>query len=145
MIVSKCNVLADAGIIKPFFWGNLRLNDMFYRQTYIQSGEILGLVGAYYGIVLDAIFLGGTSQKINITGHRGKCLARFGFVLLCWFLPVTLMGYISREAFVEANSYGLEYLVRNAIPYFICSLFLFSFAKSAMSKLKIVNVKQSSN
>ena len=97
------------------------------------------IVGAYYGIVLDAIFLGGTPQRINVTGSRWKFLLRFIVVILIWFLPIYMLGDLSRQIFVSANDYQAEYLMRFAIPYFFCSLILFSFSKVLMSRMGIIS------
>lgn len=109
---------------------------------YIQSGEMLGIVGAYYGIVLDAIFLGGTPQRINVTGSRKNFLLRFGVVMLIWFLPIYKLGDLSRSQFKTASDYQSEYLVRFAIPYFFCSIVLFSFSKVLMKRMGIINFDQ---
>ena len=57
-IFEKCKV----DQIDPVFGisDHLRLNDMFYRDVLIDMSDVLSIFGAYLGICLDAIYLGGT-------------------------------------------------------------------------------------
>jgi hypothetical protein len=72
-IVNNCKALTNLSpdkvqyIKESDIWQNLRLNDMFYRNVFIKSGEIASIIGAYFGICLDVIFLNGTPQNINLT------------------------------------------------------------------------------
>lgn len=99
----------------------------------------MSVVGAYYGIVIDSIFLGGTQQRINITGSRLKFIGRYIVVFIIWFLPIYVMRDISSKIFRGADDFSAEFLVRFAIPYFLWSLILFSISKYLMRKFKLTN------
>lgn len=119
----------------------LRLNEFFYRKLYIESGPTTAIVGAYYGIVFDAIFFNGTPQRINITGSRLKFVARFVVSLIIWFLPCYFPGLIihKKSLFSDSDSYMGEYILRYALPYLLFSMLLFSYSKIIMAKCRIVN------
>ena len=61
-IIKNCREIKqdDPTMTDESIWDHLRLNEMFFRKMYITSGEIVSIVGAYYGICFDVIFLGGT-------------------------------------------------------------------------------------
>lgn len=105
------------------------------------SGPTTAIVGAYYGIVFDAIFLNGTPQRINITGSRLKFLARFVVSIIIWFIPVYLPGSIIHKFHLYAgpDTYVTEYLIRYSLPYLVFSMLLFSWSKPLMHRLKVVN------
>lgn len=86
-------------------WSKLRLNDMWYRDMIIISGQMWGLIGAYYGICFDVVFLGGTPQNINVTHSRCKILGRFAICMLVWFIPIYLATKIARALFTTSYDY----------------------------------------
>lgn len=143
------NIITNCNLPKKYdpdhhddIYHSLRLNEMFFKKIYIETGSISAIVGAYYGIVIDVIFLGGTPQNINLTRSRCKLLARFVLTFIIWLCPLMLTAIISKSIFRSANNYSGEYLVRYAIPYFLCSMLLFSYSKSIMSRLGIVNIQK---
>ena len=105
----------------------------------ILTGQFSAILGAYFGIIIDVIFLGGTPQHINYTKSRLKALGRLGIVLLCWFVPIYVIQTLSNNHFMGPNSYAFEFLVRCSIPYFIFTFLLFSFVKIIFFKLDLVN------
>ena len=38
----------------------MRLNEMFFRKSFVESGQFPLLLGAYFGICFDVIYLDGT-------------------------------------------------------------------------------------
>ena len=61
-VLDNCAKLVKSGQISSDYWVDLRLNDMFYRRVYVKFGQITAVLGAYCGICLDVIYLGGTPQ-----------------------------------------------------------------------------------
>ena len=111
---------------------------MFYRYVFIQSGSVSAVIGAYFGICLDAIYLGGSPQNINYTKSPLKAIGRFALVMLFWFAPIYMAGKAVRKYQLD-SSYVWEQLFGFSIPYFLCSLFIFSGIKPIMKKLKLIN------
>ena len=102
---------------------------------------ILSVVGAYYGICIDAIFLGGTPQNINLTHSRFKLICRFMIIIIIWFAPIYLSLKLS-NSFMGPYSYAWEYLIRYSIPYFLFTMIMYSFSKSIMDKFGLVTLKK---
>ena len=102
-IIANCQRLANlpdgqiGKISESSIWTNLRLNDMFYRYVFVQSGSVSAVIGAYFGICLDAIYLGGSPQDINYTKSPLKAIGRFVLVMLFWFVPIYFSGKAVRK------------------------------------------------
>ena len=112
---------------------------MFYRFVFIQSGAVSAIIGAYFGICLDAVYLGGSPQQINYTKSPLKAVGRFFLVMLFWFLPIykardLVRTYDDHTSYIRAQLFGYS------IPYFLCSLFIYSGIKPLMKKLKLINI-----
>ena len=60
---------------------------MFYRRIAVKYGQITALLGAYIGICLDVMYLGGTAQDINRTGSKCKVILRF-IVVIILYMPI---------------------------------------------------------
>jgi hypothetical protein len=53
------------------------INDFFYRFSIEDAGYSIWIIGAYIGICIDVLFLGGTPQNINQTNSKLKAFYRF--------------------------------------------------------------------
>jgi len=97
---------------------------------------ISSVFGAYIGIVLDALYFGGTKPIINHTSvlkgiGRLLMLGIVGGIIL---LPYFLVDF-SENIFVL-------YMFKTTIPFFILSLVMFSLFKLMLGKMKLVNIRE---
>ena len=126
----------------------LRLNDMWYRKQFIYSGQFTSVIGAYFGICIDIIFLGGSPQNTNITHSRLKLFARFLIVAIFLITPwyfIQESFTIKTSNFLGPYSFTNELLARYAVPYFFFNLILFSYMKLLFQKLNLINTKSGRN
>ena len=43
---------------------------MFQYHSFTKTGAIAGLIGAYFGVIIDSLYLKGTRSDINDTGPK---------------------------------------------------------------------------
>ena len=122
----------------PNLLHNLRLNDMYFRKAFIQTGEFSSIVGAYFGICMDTIYLGGTPQRINVTNSKLKALGRFIIAIVLHFGITYPPQILYRAHAFSASSYGSEYLFRSSLPNFFANFILFSYLKLFYQKYNLV-------
>ena len=109
-------------------------NGMFTNNAFISTGGASAIFGAYFGIMLDSIYLRGTAATVNSTPFW-KGLARLAVSLLLvspFLLPYALISSKSQMMVV--------YLFKQTVPLFFMMLTLFSVVKMAHAKLKLVAV-----
>jgi hypothetical protein len=71
-------------------FNEVKINDMFFRDQYIINGQLASIVGAYFGIVFDVIYLQGTPQNVNDmpkSKKYRKMIARVALGMLLFFAP----------------------------------------------------------
>ena len=117
---------------------------MFYRDQFILNGQLYQIVGAYYGIVFDVIYLNGTPQNVNDmpkSKKKRKLLARFLIGIIIWLLPIYFMNEVFMELniFKGMNTYLISNLLRYALPQFVFTFFLFSIYKLIFKKFNLTN------
>ena len=128
----------DSQIIK-----SLNLNVMFYRRSYYWLGTNSALIGAYYGICFDIMYLGSTPQNIysNVKKHKyKKFLARFCILYVVYFLLYAKPIDSIRYYFDSANSYVYSSLLSSQISYFIFWFLTFGLSKSIFAKFNLINL-----
>ncbi len=95
------------------------------------------IFGAYLGIIIDSIYLGGTKSNINDT-LWWKFILR---ALVCGAVasPLLVMYFLVSN---RMNAMAV-YIVKSTIPFFFIMLILFSVVKPLLRKLKLVNTDSS--
>jgi hypothetical protein len=108
-------------------------NGMFTNNAFISTGGASAIFGAYFGILLDSIYLRGTAATVNNTRFwRGLLRLMISLLLVSPFiLPYMLISSKSQMMIV--------YLFKQTVPMFFVMLTLFSVTKLAHSKLSLVN------
>ena len=110
---------------------------MFYRDLLIDISDILSIFGAYLGICLDAVYLGGTPQNFNVSNSKCKALGRFLLVFLLWHVPQLLCKWICNQTQNDADSYMMEMVILS-MPSFFGTMALFSVVKVLFKKLGLL-------
>ncbi len=111
-------------------------NKMFTNAAFISTGGISSLFGAYFGIMIDSMYLNGTPQTINKTPLL-KGLGRLAITVL------TVAPFLLPNFLIE-NSAGMMtlYLFKQTVPLFFAMLVAFSFVKLLHKKLHLVNTNE---
>lgn len=71
----------------------IRYNSILYREDFNIWGKSSSLIGAYIGVCVDAIYLGGTPQNINKTGSLFKAVMRV-ILLITILYPIYWLFFI---------------------------------------------------
>jgi hypothetical protein len=109
---------------------------MFVVSAFVKMGVISAPFGAYFGILVDAVYFGGTHERIN-TGSLFLALLRF-LTISALVLPITLpFFYIS-----SANHVWFIYLFKISVPFFLPTFVMFAFARPIFEKLGIQSEKE---
>ena len=92
------------------------------------------IFGAYLGIIIDSIYLGGTKANINRTLWWQSLLR----VLVCGASasPFLLLYFLVSN---RMNAMAV-YILKSTIPFFFIMLVLFSVVKPILKRLKLVNL-----
>jgi hypothetical protein len=112
---------------------NVLPNESFHNTAFMKASMISGLFGAYFGIIIDSLYLGGTGSRINHTSFS-KALVRTisSFILAGAFtLPYLTLSKKLNLLVLYAFKYGL--------PMFFATLFQFSYLKVILTKWNLVN------
>jgi len=104
---------------------SLNPNKMFSNIAFIDTAGASNIFGAYFGIIIDAMYLGGTTSTVNETPLH-LTLAR-GLVSLVCIAPA-MIPYILIS---EWSSVMVQYVFKRTLPFFLTMLLLFSFVKLA--------------
>jgi hypothetical protein len=107
---------------------------MFTNNAFIATGAAAAIFGAYFGILLDSIYLQGTSATVNNTPFwKGVLRIIISlFVVAPFFVPYMLISSQAQMMIV--------YLFKQTVPIFFVMLFLFAVAKVFHKKLRLVNL-----
>ena len=103
---------------------NLTFNEhkMFVVPAFVKMGLVSAPFGAYFGILYDAAYYGGTQLKeptpLILAAKRFVFL---GFVVIPLTIP---FFYIS-----SANHVWVLYLFKVSMPFFLATFVMFAFAK----------------
>lgn len=82
------------------------------------------LLGAYYGLIIDAKYFSGTHKNINKTKLKKTALRLI--ISLLFILPF----YVAPIVFIsDENSVLVVFLFKYSLPSFSISLILFGFSK----------------
>ena len=107
---------------------------MFSNIAFIDTAGASNIFGAYFGIMLDAMYLKGTPSTANDTTIL-KSLGRALVTMVC-IAPV-MLPYV----FVpDTSPMMLVYMFKRTVPFFFVMLVLFSFVKILHIKLSLLNV-----
>ncbi len=100
---------------------------MFVVSAFVKMGLVSAPFGAYFGILYDAAYYGGTQITHSIT----LALAFKRFVILgIVIIPITFpFFYIS-----SANHVWVLYLFKVSMPFFLATFAMFAFAKPIFKK-----------
>ena len=106
---------------------------MFANSAFISSGGASAIFGAYFGIMLDSMYLKGTPSTINDTLFLKSCLRIVVTLLVVSPLlsPMMLIGKYSPMMIL--------YIFKMTMPSFLAMLVLFSVVKLVHIKMKLVN------
>jgi hypothetical protein len=104
---------------------------MFVVPAFVKMGVISAPFGAYFGILVDAVYFGGTRERIN-NGSLWLAFLRF-ITISVLVLPITLpFFYIS-----STNHVWVLYLFKISVPFFLPTFVMFAFARPIFEKLGI--------
>ena len=104
---------------------------MIVVPAFVKMGVISAPFGAYFGILVDAVYFGGTREKVN-RGSLWLAILRF-LTISALVLPTTLpFFYIS-----STNHVWVLYLFKISMPFFLATFVMFAFARPLFEKLGI--------
>jgi hypothetical protein len=109
-------------------------NKMFSNIAFIDTGGASAIFGAYFGIMIDTMYLKGTLSEVNHT-RFGKSLGRAFMSLLCispLYLPMSLIS--------DSSPMMIVYVFKRTIPFFLAMLILFSWVKLVHRRFGLINV-----
>lgn len=108
-------------------------NKMFSNIAFIDTGGASAIFGAYFGIMIDTVYMKGTPYDINRTPFW-KSLLRIIVTAAC--VSPALLPYILIS---DDKPIMIVYVFKRTVPFFFAMLLLFSAVKLAHIKLKLVN------
>jgi len=109
-------------------------NKMFSNIAFIDTGGASAIFGAYFGIMIDTMYLKGTLSEVNHTRFRVS-LGRALISLLCispLYLPMSLIS--------DSSPMMIVYVFKRTIPFFLAMLILFSWVKLVHRRFGLINV-----
>ena len=110
----------------------LNPNKMFSNIAFIDTAGASNIFGAYFGIMLDAMYLKGTPSSANDTTIL-KSLGRALVTIVC--IAPLMLPYV----FVpDTSPIMLVYMFKRTVPFFLVMLVLFSFVKIIHAKLGLL-------
>ena len=108
-------------------------NKMFSNIAFIDTAGASNIFGAYFGVMLDAMYLKGTPSTANDTTIL-KSLGRALVSIVC--IAPFMIPYV----FVpDTSPMMLVYMFKRTVPFFFVMLVLFSFVKIVHIKLHLLN------
>jgi len=107
----------------------------FENAAIFRTAFVSAIFGAYFGIIIDSRYLGGSPDNINNTGWKKNILCvlvscLIGFIFLAPF------SLISKEKDIV-----ISYIFKSAVPMFCLWIFAFSYLKKILEALTLVNTK----
>ena len=112
----------------------LNPNKMFSNIAFIDTAGASNIFGAYFGIMLDAMYLKGTPSTANDTTIL-KSLGRALVTAVC--IAPLMLPYVLVP---DTSPMMLVYMFKRTVPFFFVMLVLFSFVKIIHIKLGLYNV-----
>jgi hypothetical protein len=106
---------------------------MFSNIAFIDTAGASNIFGAYFGIMLDAMYLKGTSSTANDTPILKSILR--ALVSVTCIAPFMLLYVLISDW----SSIMIIYLFKRTLPFFLVMLFLFSFVKLVHQKLNLLD------
>jgi hypothetical protein len=110
-------------------------NKMFSNIAFIDTGGASAIFGAYFGIMIDTMYLYGTPQNVNYTPFL-KSILRAIVSALCISPVAPLYLFIS-----DTSPMMIVYVFKRTVPFFLAMLSLFSWVKIVHRKFKLVNTE----
>ena len=110
-------------------------NSIFVNSAFIKTGLVSSIFGAYFGIVIDSLYMCGTKTSFNDTGF---CKGILRLIVGCLMAAPFVMPYLFMSP--HFNTYTL-YVFKTALPFFILMLLVFSVLKLVFIKLDLANLK----
>ena len=94
-------------------------------------GLISGIFGAYFGMSIDSLYLNGTKPDVNDT-PAWKSICRL--LIICVLgIPFGALYY----GLKSKVSIMILYLFKTTLPFFLATLFMFSYLKLLYIKLRL--------
>ena len=112
----------------------LNPNKMFSNTAFIDTAGASNIFGAYFGIMIDAMYLKGTASTATDTTYL-KSIARAIVSVVC--IAPFMITYVLISDFAAIM---IIYLFKRTVPFFMAMLFLFSFVKLVHKKLGLLNL-----
>lgn len=100
-------------------------------------GQSLMIVGAYMGVCIDVLYLGGTPQNINRTNSRIKALGRVAIAMLSTYIMLAISNLPMFRDFQNPHGAIKESLFSFMLPSLLFPAFMFSGLKYIFAKLKL--------
>lgn len=122
---------------------NTPYSKVFDYEAYFMLSSCSTLLGAYYGIYYDIkVNLKNSQEWVEINKGQFlwnktnflRSLFRLAIMSVILFIPFSLTIIISSHA-----NTNIIFILKNLIPYFLISFFLFAFVRKACESLKCTN------
>ena len=107
---------------------------MFSNIAFIDTAGASNIFGAYFGIMLDAMYLKGTPSSANDTTIL-KSLGRALVTIVC--IAPLMLPYVFVS---DTSTMMVVYMFKRTVPFFLVMLVLFSFVKILHVKLRLINL-----
>eukprot|EP00347_Sterkiella_histriomuscorum_P005707 403355575 len=106
---------------------------IFTDSAFIKTGLVSAIFGAYFGILYDSHYMGGTPSTINnTTMAKGFMRIVIGGIII---IPFVMPYFLINTQF----SVGVLYLVKCQLPFFILMFMVFSWLKSVFLTFNLVD------
>ncbi len=112
---------------------NINSNKIFADAAFIKTGLVSAIFGAYFGLLLDSTFLGGTRTSDNDTSIA-KGLARL--VVGTLMMTPLILPYILISS---KHSLWTLYFFKCTLPFFVLMILLFTALKPIYKRLDLLN------
>ncbi len=113
----------------------ISVNEVFLNNAFIKSARPAGIFGAYLGIIIDSLYLGGTPSDYNNV-PIWKLFLRLVVGILILSPLILLNQLISKRSNTMVIFFFAE-----LVPYYVGSLIAFSLLKVVYRKLKLEKVE----
>ena len=129
----------------PSLINNLKITEIFVQGRMLYVSQSLLIVGAYMGVCIDVIYLGGTPQNINRTNSRTKAICRVALLTLILYIVLAFTNVPLFTKFNNTNRSILQSLFSFVMPALFFPIFMFSVLKLLFTKLKLDRASQSND
>ena len=112
---------------------DINSNKIFADSAFIKTGLVSAIFGAYFGLLLDSAFLGGTritDNETTITKGFGRLVVG-GILVLPLILPYLLIS--------SKHSMWFLYLFKCTLSFFVLMILVFTALKPIYKRLELVH------